>query len=44
MKEQDRKIFETLKDITKIPQDLGVTVKWTEIACEIKTKTKDDLR
>ncbi|CAD8095492.1 unnamed protein product [Paramecium sonneborni] len=44
MKVEDKDIFDQLKSIVKIPQNIGVTIKWTEIASEIKTKTKDDLR
>ncbi|CAD8097499.1 unnamed protein product [Paramecium sonneborni] len=44
MKSEDKEIFNQLKSIVQIPPNIGVTIKWTEIASEIKTKTKDDLR
>lgn len=43
-KEKDKEVFETLKSILILPETLGKSVKWTAIANEIKTKTKDDLR
>ncbi|CAD8177952.1 unnamed protein product [Paramecium octaurelia] len=44
MKADDKEIFELLKSIVNIPSKIGVTIKWTEISSEIKTKTKDDIR
>ncbi|CAD8179465.1 unnamed protein product [Paramecium pentaurelia] len=44
MKANDKDIFDLLKTIVNIPSNIGVTIKWTEISSEIKTKTKDDLR
>ncbi|CAD8212956.1 unnamed protein product [Paramecium pentaurelia] len=44
MKMEDKEIFDLLKSIINIPSNIGVTIKWTEISSEIKTKTKDDIR
>jgi len=44
MKVEDKEIFDLLKSIINIPSNIGVTIKWTEISSEIKTKTKDDIR
>lgn len=44
MQADDKEIFELLKSIVNIPSNIGVTIKWTEISAEIKTKAKDDLR
>ena len=44
MKPEDKEIFDLLKSIVKIPPNIGVTIKWTEISSKIQTKTKDDIR
>ncbi|CAK60090.1 unnamed protein product (macronuclear) [Paramecium tetraurelia] len=44
MNDFDRETFNILRSLVQIPNSFNSVMKWTEIAQEIKTKTKDDLR